>query len=146
MNSQSASPDQLEREIVETRTEIDHKLALLQQRLAPRHVAGKVMDSVGGQGGVFARNLGATLRDNPVPVILLAIGICWLMVASRQSGQGTVQEAHRRDRPLPEVEPAAAPRTAAAMGAAEVSAVEAVPVAEERRRSDRPVGVAAGHR
>src|SRR3546814_17945333 len=90
MNNQAASPDQLEREIAQTRAAIDHKLSLLQQRLSPRRVAGQVANSMGAQGGAFARNLGATLRDNPVPALLLGVGICWLMLAGRD-GRGYVE-------------------------------------------------------
>ena len=83
MSNQAASPDQLEREIYETRAQIDRKLGLLQERLSPRNVA----NAMGAQGGTFARNLGTALRDNPVPALLLGIGICWLMLASRPNGR-----------------------------------------------------------
>src|SRR3546814_19622093 len=87
MDSQAASPEQLEREIAYTRGEIDRKLALLQARLPPRQVAGQMAHSFGSQGGLFARNLGAPLRDNPVPTLLLGIGICWLMIAARNGAR-----------------------------------------------------------
>src|SRR3546814_11238932 len=98
MDSQAASPEQLEREIAYTRGEIDRKLALLQARLSPRQVAGQMAHSFGSQGGLFARNLGATLRDNPVPTLLLGIGICWLMIAARH-GARREEVDYRRARP-----------------------------------------------
>lgn len=134
MEKQAASPEQLEREIVDTRAAIDHKLALLQHRLAPRRVAGQMVDALGTQGGVFARNLAVTMRDNPVPVLLLAVGIGWLMIAGRggrhaagsaralpepATPQPTSEPATSEPAALEPAEPAAAPRAAAALAAAE---------------------------
>ena len=118
MSNHVASPDQLEREISQTRAEIDRKLTLLQERLSPRNVAS----SMGAQGGTFARNLGAALRDNPVPALLLGVGICWLMLAGRPNGRADVMADDFDDdtAALPPGEPASlAPRTAAAMAAVE---------------------------
>jgi|SRR5690606_4070703 len=132
MDHQTASPEQLEREIAATRVEIDRKVALLQQRLSLRNVAGQVASIAQAQGGAFARNLGAAVRDNPVPALLVGIGLCWLILASRGNGRrGAPISRHdhvsedlegdaERVSPLPQ--PAASslpPRTAAAMAAAE---------------------------
>src|SRR3546814_16276672 len=46
---------------------------------------------MGAKGGAFARKLGATLRDNPVPALRLGVGICWLMLAGRD-GRGSVED------------------------------------------------------
>ncbi|HEY9548749.1 MAG TPA: DUF3618 domain-containing protein [Kiloniellaceae bacterium] len=170
MDNQAASPDQLEREIAQTRAAIDHKLSLLQQRLSPRRVAGQVANSMGAQGGAFARNLGATLRDNPVPALLLGVGICWLMLAGRD-GRGYVEDGRygededadlyaedAQDEALaqsaypesayPEsaYPEAAAPRTAAALAAAEAERAHAAQAYEGRLHGDGTPGVAAGRR
>lgn len=129
----SASPEQLEREIAATRADIDRKVALLQQRLSPRAVAGQVAGSVQAQGGAFLRNLGAAMRDNPVPTLLVGIGLCWLILASRSNGRATrfvshpeaagVAEAADTAEPVAPLShaeaPSLPPRTAAAMAAAE---------------------------
>ena len=142
MNKQAASPDQLEREIVETRAKIDRKLELLQRRLSPRSVAGGVASSVGAQGGAFARNLGAALRDNPVPALLLGIGLVWLILASgRRSGVAAVEDFSEDEAALPPGEAASlAPRTAAAMAAVEAEAEQ------DRLPGDNAPGLAAGRR
>lgn len=145
MNKSAASPDQLEREIAQTRSEIDRKLALLQARLSPRRVAGQVAGAVGAQGGAFARNLGSALRDNPVPALLLGIGVLWLMIASRPNGRAEGLDDIRSDRLAPP-EPAAAPPTAAALAAAERSVTESVPGVPEPPREVEPQGVAVGRR
>lgn len=132
MDHQTASPEQLEREIAATRAEIDRKVALLQHRLSLRAVAGQVATSAQAQGGAFARNLGAAVRDNPVPALLVGIGLCWLILASRGNGRaarrisrpdaGEVAGDAERIAPLPQpAPPSLPPRTAAAMAAAEES-------------------------
>jgi hypothetical protein len=147
MNREAASPDQLEREIAHTRAEIGRKLTLLQDRLSPRHVAGRVAGSVGEQGSAFARNLGAALRDNPVPALLLGIGLCWLMLASRHSGHETaVDDLGDAGAALPPAGPASlAPPTATAPAAAEAGRDPAaeVPAGEV---VDGTLGVASGRR
>ncbi|HMA15606.1 MAG: DUF3618 domain-containing protein [Bacteroidota bacterium] len=130
MDHHTASPEQLEREIVATRAEIDRKVALLQHRLSLRTVAGQVASSAQAQGGAFARNLGAAVRDNPVPALLVGIGLCWLILASRSNGRPAGKAARpetdevtreaARAAPLPQAaSPSLPPRTAAAMAAAE---------------------------
>jgi hypothetical protein len=146
MNREAASPDQLEREIAQTRAEIGRKLTLLQDRLSPRHVVGRVADSVGEQGSAFARNLGAALRDNPVPALLLGIGLCWLMLASRHNGHEAVADDIEAGAALPPAEPASlAPPTAAALAAAEAGRD---PAAETPagQVGDGTLGVASGRR
>lgn len=145
MNRPAASPDQLEREIARTRAEIDRKLALLQERLSPRRVAGQVAGSVGAQGGAFARNLGSALRDNPVPALLLGIGVLWLMVASRPNGRAERVEESRTGR-LARPEPAAAPPAAAALAAVEGGVPGPVPGVQEPPREAEGQGVALGRR
>lgn len=146
MHKPAASPDQLEREIARTRADIDRKLALLQERMSPRRVAGHMAGSVGAQGGAFARNLGAALRDNPVPALLLGIGVLWLMVASRPNGEAQRFEGQEPDLALPP-EPAAAPPTAAALAAAEHGQTDS-PAGMPSRPSDNemPLGAAVGRR
>lgn len=130
MNSQAASPEQLEHEIAQTRAAIDRKLTLLQRQLSPRRVARRAAVAAGEQGGTFVRNLGATLRDNPVPAVLLGVGICWLMLAGRAVGR-------RHDVTVrPGVSEASAPRAAVALAAA-----EAVRGHDSHPRAGGPVGL-----
>lgn len=108
---QAASPDQLEQEIVATRAEIDRKLVLLQQHFSPRQIAGQLTTALVSQGGTFARNLGVSLRDNPVPAILVGIGLAWLMIASSRNHKPAASRRPATD--------SHAPRAAAALAAIE---------------------------
>lgn len=74
---------QLEREIGQTRADIDSTLTAIQERLSPGRLLDKVLDYTKDNGGAFAGNLGRSVRDNPVPAALLGIGLGWLMLAGR---------------------------------------------------------------
>jgi len=83
-NSDDRTPEQIEREIEQTRRNTAATLAAIEDRLAP----GRLMDEAwsylrtSGQGQTFVSNLSATVRDNPIPVALLAISLAWLAIAS----------------------------------------------------------------
>ncbi len=82
MDEQTKTPAQLEAEIAETRADIDNTLDALQQRLSP----GQLIDQAIAYARTsapreFASNLSATVRNNPVPVTLLGIGLAWLMIS-----------------------------------------------------------------
>ncbi len=75
---------ELEREIGRTRADIDMTLTAIQERLSPGRLLDQVLDYTKENGGAFAGNLGRSVRDNPLPVALLGIGLGWLMFAGRR--------------------------------------------------------------
>ena len=83
-NPDDRTPEQIEREIEQTRRNTAATLAAIEDRLAP----GRLMDEAwnylrnSGQGQSFVSNLSTTVRDNPIPVALLAISLTWLAIAS----------------------------------------------------------------
>jgi hypothetical protein len=83
-NPDDRTPEQIEREIEQTRRNTAATLAAIEDRLAP----GRLMDDAwnylrnSGQGQSFMSNLSTTVRDNPIPVALLAISLAWLAIAS----------------------------------------------------------------
>ncbi|MBL8658173.1 MAG: DUF3618 domain-containing protein [Rhodospirillales bacterium] len=82
------SPDEIEQEIIATREHIDRTLDVLTERLSPGGLFDQAMHTARETGGEFTLNLGRTVRDNPVPVALLGLGLGWLMVADRQRKSG----------------------------------------------------------
>ncbi len=73
------SPAEIEREVEQTRSNVSSTLDELRSKLKPSQmmdeVVGEAVDWVKGSGGTeFARNLGATVRDNPLPVLLIGAG------------------------------------------------------------------------
>jgi ElaB/YqjD/DUF883 family membrane-anchored ribosome-binding protein len=82
----TSDPDTIERELAETRARLDVRLEELERRLSPGQLVDSGLDYLRhGQGAAFARNLGAEVRDNPLPVAVTGIGLAWLMGASALS-------------------------------------------------------------
>lgn len=80
------SPEEIEREIETTRARMGDTIDALQAKMSP----GQMMDSALGYlrgPNDYVNNLGRSLRDNPLPVALIAIGIGWLMVGGGSGPQ-----------------------------------------------------------
>ncbi|SOD94838.1 DUF3618 domain-containing protein [Caenispirillum bisanense] len=79
------TPDEIERDIDDTRAELDATLDALQERLNPQAAMDQAISYARQNGGLFGRNLMEQVRDNPLPALLAGIGLTWLMTA-RDSG------------------------------------------------------------
>ena len=86
------SPEEIERDIEQTRANIDRTLTDLQHRLAPSALIDRALASTRVKSGLrsagagtadMAANLGRVMSSNPVPVLLTAVGITWLAFAGR---------------------------------------------------------------
>lgn len=91
----SDNPENIETEARQHRQALREDLDAIFDRLSP----GQMMDEALGQmGGVqsLTKNLGAQIRDNPLPVIVTAAGLAWLASSTRTagSGGGTSLEMH----------------------------------------------------
>jgi ElaB/YqjD/DUF883 family membrane-anchored ribosome-binding protein len=75
-------PQDLEREIDETRAHMERTLDLLERKLSPGELIDELLTMVRRDGGGFARNLSTQVQNNPVPTLLTAVGLTWLMSAS----------------------------------------------------------------
>ena len=75
MESQSA---RLEREAEEARWQLTGTLEELCERMTPGRVIDQVIDYAQDSAAAeFLRNLGREVRDNPIPLVLIGIGIAW---------------------------------------------------------------------
>jgi hypothetical protein len=88
MTPNEQSPNEIERDIRHTRAEIDRTLGALQDKLSPGQLLDQALGYMKTVPGEFATNLGRSLRDNPLPVTLLGIGLGWLMMTPRPDGYG----------------------------------------------------------
>ncbi|MCW8086670.1 DUF3618 domain-containing protein [Sabulicella glaciei] len=84
------SPAELEREVEQTRNNVSETLDTLREKLRPSQIMDEVMgeatDWIRGSGGTeFVSNLGATVRDNPLPVVLIGVGVAWMLLGGRSS-------------------------------------------------------------
>lgn len=79
-------PEEIENDIERTRAEVSSTIDAIQSRLTP----GQMMDQAFAYARTslpadFGANLGNTIRDNPVPVALIGVGIGWLMMQGQNS-------------------------------------------------------------
>jgi len=80
-------PEEIEDDIARTRAEVSSTIDAIQSKLTP----GQMMDQAFAYARTslpadFGANLGNTIRDNPVPVALIGVGIAWLAMQGQHSG------------------------------------------------------------
>lgn len=78
---------ELEREADSARTDLEHTLEALEQRLSPGAMADQLMRAVRRNGGEFGSNLAAQVQNNPLPTVLMSAGLIWLMASSKRAPQ-----------------------------------------------------------
>lgn len=78
------SPDELEREIDDTRSQLDYTLDALRNRLSPGELADQALDYWRHGPKEYVSELGTNLshsvRDNPLAVGLVGVGLAWLIM------------------------------------------------------------------
>lgn len=72
------SPEELEQEINAKRASISNLVDSLESRMSPGQLFDQALSFTKGNGGEFYNNLCTTLKNNPVPTALTAIGVAWL--------------------------------------------------------------------
>lgn len=78
------SPEEIENEIEQTRREMDYTLGQIQRKLSPGQMVDEGIAYLRNSGsGEFASNLGVTVKNNPMPITLLSVGLAWLMMANK---------------------------------------------------------------
>jgi len=77
-------PATLEREIDQTRAEMDRTLGALERKLSPGQLLDQAMGYARDYGGEFASNLGDSIKTNPMPALLTAVGIAWMVASSNR--------------------------------------------------------------
>jgi hypothetical protein len=88
MESESA---RLEREVEKTRWQLSGTLDELRDRMTPGRVVDQVIDYTrDSPAAEFFRNLGREVRQNPLPVMLVGIGITWLLLATNRTSRAAI--------------------------------------------------------
>ncbi len=87
-------PDEIADDVERTRADLGHTLEAIQSKLTP----GQMMDQAFNYARTslpadFGSNLGNAVRNNPLPVTLIGIGIAWLAA----TGQNPRYSTARRD-------------------------------------------------
>jgi ElaB/YqjD/DUF883 family membrane-anchored ribosome-binding protein len=82
-NGEARSAEELERDLKRIRSQMDHTLNQNEDRLSPHRLIDRALDHLHGGPGLFASNLGRTIRRHPVPTAMFAAGLAWLLLAER---------------------------------------------------------------
>jgi hypothetical protein len=83
----SSDTNRIERDLEHTRSRLDATIDALQQKLSPGQMVDETLTWFKEGGGAeFGRNLGRTLRDHPMPVALIGVGLAWLIASSARDG------------------------------------------------------------
>ncbi|WP_404465315.1 DUF3618 domain-containing protein [Vreelandella aquamarina] len=82
-------PDEIEKEIHQSRERLDATLHQIEERFSPEQWLHSTYDYLrhGGANEFFA-NLGTTVKQNPVPTLLTGAGLGWLMLSQSQPQSG----------------------------------------------------------
>lgn len=83
-NSGQKSAREVEQEVDRARSNLATTVEALQDRLSVETLFHDTVKSVTKNGGDVGRNLGRTVRDNPMPVVLTGIGLAWLIAQSNR--------------------------------------------------------------
>jgi hypothetical protein len=82
------SAAEIEREVRQQRADVERTLDAIQERLSPGQLVDQAMTYLRQGGGAeFVGNLGHSVKQNPLPVALIGVGVAWMMAASaRRNG------------------------------------------------------------
>jgi hypothetical protein len=100
-NRQTRDLREIEADLDQTRTRMGDTLDALQHKLTPGELFEDALSYFRSSGGgEFASNLGATVKQNPVPVTLVGLGLAWLALSargdsSRAKGTGSYEDPYR---------------------------------------------------
>ena len=80
-------------ELDDTRSRLDATLSSLQDKLAPASLADQAVTYFKEVGGVeLGRSVSRSMRDNPIPVALIGVGLGWLVFSGARRSESCVRE------------------------------------------------------
>ncbi len=89
-NDANKSPDELEHEIDDTRAQLDYTIDALRRRLSPGEVLDQAVeywrDGPKEYASEMGKNLTHSVRDNPLALALVGVGVSWLMFGRGRAG------------------------------------------------------------
>ncbi|HYC41754.1 MAG TPA: DUF3618 domain-containing protein [Noviherbaspirillum sp.] len=84
-DTDNRSPEEIESDIARTRADFSSTIDAIQHKLSPSEMMDNAVDyALNTTPGAFSMNLVNSVRDNPIPVALIGIGIAWLFAADRR--------------------------------------------------------------
>jgi hypothetical protein len=89
-------PNDLERQAEKIRADMDRTLDALERKFSPEQLLDRSLGYLRDHGGEITQTLGATMRNNPVPIVLTLAGVTWLVASSYNSRQAPGQDLSSR--------------------------------------------------
>lgn len=89
-------PVALEKQADEIRANMGRTLDALERKFSPEQLLDRSLSYFRDHGGELTQTLGATMRNNPVPIVLTLAGITWLVASSYNSRQPPGQDLSSR--------------------------------------------------
>lgn len=87
-NGGNRRPEEILAEIEQTRHEMDSTLTAIEHRLTPGQLVDQGLDYLRSSGANdFVQNLGGQVKNNPLPVALVGLGVAWLMATGKNPPQ-----------------------------------------------------------
>lgn len=77
-------PAELEQDIDRTRASLGRTVDELEHRLSPGELIDQALGMAREHGGEFATNLGRSVKNNPIPMLLTSVGLAWMMASSNE--------------------------------------------------------------
>lgn len=89
MNSHdNRKPEAIEADIQQTRSAIDDTLTAIEHKFTPGQMVDQAMAYFRNGPGEFGENLAASVKNNPLPVLLIGTGIAWLIASNNRPPDG----------------------------------------------------------
>ncbi|MGY3438047.1 MULTISPECIES: DUF3618 domain-containing protein [unclassified Marinovum] len=86
MANNTRSPNEIERENAEHRAALAANISALRDKLSVKSIVGDAVEEVRAHSGEIGKSFSYTLRENPVPATLIAVGLGWMMFSQRRNG------------------------------------------------------------
>ena len=96
------SAREIEREVEIERTQLEDTLGELSDRMQPGALFEQALEYMrAGDGSDLAGRLAREMRANPLPVLLIGVGLAWLAASAGRSGPAPRGAAYRDPRTRP---------------------------------------------
>jgi hypothetical protein len=95
-NQSTQDPADLERQASEIRADMDRTLDALERKFSPEQLLDRSLGYLRDHGSELTQTLGATMRNNPIPIVLTLAGITWLVASGYNSRQPPGQDLSSR--------------------------------------------------
>jgi ElaB/YqjD/DUF883 family membrane-anchored ribosome-binding protein len=126
------TPAEIEAEILRARADMDATLTEIESRLTAGALFDQSVDYLRHSGAhEFVSNLGASVKQNPLSIVLVGVGLSWLMLSGRNPARG-IGAASDEERYGVESAGDALDRVSAAAGSARERAAKTTQTAAEK--------------